>query len=207
NDAAPPRCGTPAAEPLVTICVPHFNMGQYLDDALASLAAQTYPALEVLIIDDGSTDVRARAAFERAQERHPRFTFLTQANAGIGATRNRGLHLAHGAYFLPMDADNIAAPDMVRRLVAGLERHPALAALSCYSLAFDKMADIAAERFLYAYRPIGGPRVLGCLQNVYGDGNALFRTDCLRAVGGFGVERDASFEDWEAFVKLVNAGH
>jgi len=192
--------------PLVTVCVPYFNLGDFLEETLSSLAAQSYTNLEVLVINDGSTDAHALDVFSRMQTTFPQFRFLDQANAGIGATRNRGLQLARGQYFLPVDADNIAHPDMVRRFVAGLEHNRDIAALTCYFLAFREFADLAPGRFAYAYRPTGGPRILGCLQNIYGDGNAMFRTEALRAVGGFETDRDTSFEDWEAFVKLVNAG-
>lgn len=198
---------TDREEPLVTVCVPYFNLAPYLEEALTSLADQTYAAIEVIVIDDGSTDPGARRVFRGLQGRFPRFRFLMQENAGIGATRNRGLREARGEYFLPMDADNVADKDMVRRLVAGLERHCDLAALSCYFLAFHGSTDLAKKEYLYSYTPIGGPHVLGSLYNIYGDGNALFHTSALRSIGGFTADRNTSFEDWEVFVRLVNAGH
>ena len=82
--------------PLVTVCVPHYNLGRHLPETLASLAAQTYPHLEVLVIDDGSTDPASLEVFGRMERRHPQFRFLRQANAGIGATRNRGLFEGRG---------------------------------------------------------------------------------------------------------------
>jgi glycosyltransferase involved in cell wall biosynthesis len=191
---------------LVTIAVAHYNLGRYLSDALASLAAQTYRDLEVLVIDDGSTDPLSLSVLETMRERYPGFRFLRHANAGIGATRNRGLHEARGEYFIPMDADNIARADMVERFVAGMRRHPEVAALTCYFLAFEKPEQWRRGEFAYAYRPTGGPHVLASLRNVYGDANAIFRTATFRAVGGYETDRDTSWEDWEAFVKLVNAG-
>jgi glycosyltransferase involved in cell wall biosynthesis len=189
-------------QPLVTVGVAHYNLGEYLPETLASLAAQSYPHLQVLVIDDGSTDPHAQNVFQTMRTQYPAFDFPSQTNAGIGATRNLALQLARGDYFLPMDADNIAQPDMIARLVAGLERNPDVAALSCYFLAF---AD-SRESLLYCYRPTGGPLCLSALRNVHGDGNALFRTAALRAVAGFETDRDTSFEDWEVFVKLINAG-
>jgi glycosyltransferase involved in cell wall biosynthesis len=191
---------------LVTVGVAHYNLGFLLGETLASLAAQTHPSFEVLVVDDGSSEPESRAALAQLRAQYPQFRFLEQANAGIGATRNRALGEARGEYFLPMDADNVAHPDMLKHLVAGLQRNGDLAALSCYFLAFRQSADIAAGRFVYSYRPVGGPHVLASLWNVYGDGNALFRTEALRAVGGFATDRDTSWEDWEVFVKLVNAG-
>lgn len=195
-----------SAAPLVTCSVAYCNLGEYLEETLSFLARQTYANLEVLVINDGSTEPHSIAVFEQMRAKFPQFRFMEQANAGIGATRNRGLREARGTYFIPVDADNIPRLDMVERFVQGMEHNPDLAALTCYFLAFRQFADLIEQRFAYAYKPTGGPRVLGCLRNIYGDGNAVFRTEALRAVGGFETERDTSFEDWEVFVKLTNEG-
>lgn len=192
--------------PLVSVCVPFFNLGRHLPATLASLAAQSYPAIEVVVIDDGSTDPDSIAVFEAMRTRYPRFRFVRQTNAGIGATRNRGLAEARGVFFLPVDADNVCVPTMVERFVRAMQRRPEVTALTCYFLAFHDDEQLRRGRFDYAYRPTGGPALLGCLRNVYGDANALFRTDRFRAAGGFEVDRGTSFEDWEAFVKLVRLG-
>ncbi|MFO0842414.1 MAG: glycosyltransferase family A protein [Gemmataceae bacterium] len=128
---ASPAAHLDAAPPLVSVCVPYFNLPHTLPEALASLAEQTYPNLDVLIIDDGSTRPEARRVFDEMRHRYPRFRFERQDNAGIGATRNRGLFEANGEFFLPFDADNVARPDMVERFVAA--RRPDVAALTCYS--------------------------------------------------------------------------
>ena len=193
-------------QPSVTVGIAHFNLGQFLPDTLASLAEQSYDNLEVVVIDDGSTDAYSKAEFERMQSLYPQYRFLTQKNVGIGATRNRALELANGKYFLPMDADNIAHPDMVSTLVNAMEANPDLAAVSCYFLAFRDREEIQTGDFSYSYRPIGGPRLLASMLNVYGDGNALFSTERLRLVGGYSTDRDTSWEDWEVFIKLARAG-
>lgn len=208
GDEVGPAASPPAEEqPLVTVCIAHYNLGRHLPTTLASLERQTYPNFEVVVIDDGSTDAASVAVFAAMAERHRRFRFLRQENAGVGAARNRGLAEARGRYFVPVDADNVACPDMLERFVDAAQRRPELAALSCYFLAFESDEALARQRFAYAYRPTGGPHVLSCLRNVYGDANALFRTDSLRSVGGFEPDRGTSYEDWEAFVKLVHAGH
>ena len=194
------------ASPLVTVCMAHYDHGRYLPEALAALAAQTYANVEVIVIDDGSTDGMSKQVFEREEERYPHFRFLRQANAGIGATRNRGLREARGELFVTVDADNIARPDMVERLATALVARPEVSAATCYFLAFAETADIAAGRFRYACRPTGGPHVLGCLRNVYGDANGMVRTEAFRAVGGYETDRGTSFEDWEAYLKLAHAG-
>ena len=196
-----PRPAALAGQPLVTIGIAHYNLGRYLPETLASIAAQTYLRLDVVVIDDGSTDTTSREVFDRLEREYPAFRFLRQPNAGIGATRNRCLAETRGEFFIPVDADNIARPEMVERLVRAIRQNPDLTAMTCYYVAFDD-----SGRQLYAGRPTGGPHTLAAIRNVYGDANAVFRTADLRAVGGYETDRGTSCEDWELFVKLVNAG-
>lgn len=194
-------------EPMVTIGMAYHNLGGYLPQALAALAAQSHRNLEVIVIDDGSTEPLSQKVFAQQQARFPQFRFLRQDNAGIGATRNRALAEARGEFFMTVDADNVARPDMVERLVAALRRNADLSAVSCYYLAFRNDDELRRQVHPYAYRPAGGPHVLAGYRNVYGDANALFRTEALRSVGGYETDRDTSWEDLEVFVKLVHAGH
>jgi glycosyltransferase involved in cell wall biosynthesis len=121
--AAGPEEARPEEEtPLVTVSVVGHNRGAALADALAALAAQTYPHLEVLVIDDGSTD-------ESLRSRHPQYRFLHQGRAG-----DHGLAEARGAYFVPLRVDHLACPDMVERLVARVSANPCLSAVTCYLL-------------------------------------------------------------------------
>ena len=200
--------GRAPRSPLVTIAIAHHNLGAYLPDTLTTLAAQSYPNLEVIVFDDGSTDAASIDVFEAMRAKYPAYQFHRQENAGIGATRNRILELARGEFYIPVDADNLAKPDMVEKFVTALTWNPELSAMTCYFLAFDVDApNLQPARFLYAHRPVGGPHALAGIRNVYGDANAIFRTAALRAVGGYETDRGTSCEDWEAFVKLVHAGH
>ncbi len=203
---SPPPPPLAAVQPQVTIGIAHYNLGAHLPATLASVAAQTYSALDVVVIDDGSTDAASRDTFDRMGREYPAFRFVRQANAGIGATRNRCLELARGEFFLPMDADNVARPDMVERFAVALRRNPQFAAMSCYFLAFDEKFAAPAGDYLFALRPVGGPYAAAAVRNVYGDANSIFRTAAFRAAGGYGTDRGTSCEDWEAFIRLVQAG-
>lgn len=194
-----------AIDPLVTVCVTFYNLGDCLPETLASLVAQTYRNAEVLVVDDGSTDPNSIRVFEEQERLYPQFRFLRQQNTGPCAARNRGMAEARGEYFIPVDADNIATPQMVERFVVGIRRRPDLAALASYYLAFKQTADIARSEFCYAFRPVGGSQVMGSLWNVYGDVNSIYRLSDFRAVGGF--EAAQGMEDWEVFAKLVNRGY
>jgi glycosyltransferase involved in cell wall biosynthesis len=175
--------------PLVTVSIRSHNQGTFLPAALASVAAQTYPHLEVLVIDDGSTEVGSVEVFAGVEASYPQFRFLRQAPAGTARTRNRGLREARGVYFLPMDADQLAHPETVERLVARVRQNPRLSAVTCYLAAFKDASDLA----------------LASVKNVHGNG--LFRTADFRAVGGYEAEPDREGDDWSGFIRLVNAGY
>ncbi len=191
----------------MTVGIPFYNLGGYLPQVLDSLATQSYRDLEVIVIDDGSTDPLSQKVFAQQQARYPRFRFLSQENAGIGATRNRALAEARGEFFIPVDADNVARRDMIERFVTALRRNPGLSAVTCFFLAFRNDDELRRPIHPYAYRPVGGPHILAGYRNVYGDANAIFRTEALRSVAGYETDRDTSWEDLEVFVKLVHAGH
>lgn len=111
---------------LVTVVVPTFNGGRYLDATLGSLGAQTYPHLEVIVVDDGSLDdsavIARRSGFVSA--------VLTQPNLGVAVARNRGLARARGRWVGFVDQDDLWRSDRVANLVDYAVRHNRLAVAS-----------------------------------------------------------------------------
>ena len=206
-DRPPLPVPTPSREPAtVAVAVAHYNHAEFLPAALESLAAQTRPADEVFVMDDGSTDPDAIRVFGELEAQYPEWTFLRQENSGPGAARNACLERSTSTYFAPFDSDNIATPEHLETFLHVIERDEILAAVTCHNLAFVEDEDIAAERFAFRFSPTGGPRIYGLLENVYGDTAAMFRADVLRAAGGFENERWNPHEDWETMVKLALAG-
>jgi glycosyltransferase involved in cell wall biosynthesis len=202
-----PRPSILERDPPVSVVVTHYNLGAYLPQALDSLAAQTHPNLEVIVVDDGSTEPASVQALAEQERRHPTFRFVRQQNAGVGAARNRGLAEGRGEFILFFDADNVALPHMIEALVRGLRRNPELSALTCFSLNFLDGNDPETGPYQSLTTYAGGPHVLASLENVYGDTNALWRAEHLRAIGGYENDRSSPWEDWMTHVKLVNAGH
>ncbi len=111
--------------PQISVIVPVYNVEEYVEKCLASLAAQTYPAIEVLVVDDGSTDgsgsiCDAWAAGDR------RFQVIHFAeNQGISAARNQGIRQASGAYIAFVDSDDYVEPGFLDVLYRGLTEHHA----------------------------------------------------------------------------------
>jgi glycosyltransferase involved in cell wall biosynthesis len=194
--------------PKVTVGITHYNLGRYLPETLASVAAQTYPNLEVVIADDGSNDPASVAAVAEMERLYPTFKFLRGPNVGVCGNRNRCLDAATGELFFPLDADNIAAPDMIERLVDALQRQPAdVGAVSCFWLGFANSEGLKAGQYVGCYRPSGGPRILVGLWNPYGETSGLFRTSQLRELGGYDdLHPEYMSEDWHLYIKIVARG-
>jgi glycosyltransferase involved in cell wall biosynthesis len=180
-----PAARQASSDPLVTISIACGNQHACLAETLASVTAQTYANLEVLVIDDCLSD-RGSASVGN----DPRFRLLPPNHAGSRTTRDRGLWEARGVYFIAMDAGTLACPEMVERFVAAMRRNPKLSALTCY---------------LGAFRATGGDELLASTKNIYSGG--IFYTARLRAVGGFGSNLDWGGQDWVGFLNLVNRGH
>jgi len=119
-------------QPLVSCVVPVFNGERYVADALASIAAQTYTAWEIIVVDDGSTD---RTAAVIAASVLP-VVCLTQPNAGPAAARNRGIGAARGDFIAFLDADDLWHPEKLTKQMARFVARPELEASVTYQQNF-----------------------------------------------------------------------
>src|SRR4051794_27139056 len=106
---------------VLSVVVPIYNVAPYLDECLASIARQTRAELEVVMVDDGSTDDSAAIA-ARFADTDPRFTLVRKANAGLGAARNTGLEHATGEYLMFVDSDDSLAPYAAEILVGSIDK-------------------------------------------------------------------------------------
>lgn len=107
----------------VSTIVPAFNAADTLERTLRSALAQDYPAHEIIVIDDGSTDTTGAIA-DRFAAREARLRVVHQANRGLAGARNRGIDEATGAYIAPLDADDLWHPEKLSRQVAAIEALP-----------------------------------------------------------------------------------
>jgi glycosyltransferase involved in cell wall biosynthesis len=108
-----------SAPPLVSVIIPAFNAARFLRTAITSIHVQAYAPLEIIVVDDGSTDETAAIA-----TRYPETIVLRQVNCGPASARNRGLETAAGEVIAFLDADDRWAAAMLPRLVAVLQEHP-----------------------------------------------------------------------------------
>jgi glycosyltransferase involved in cell wall biosynthesis len=198
----------PAWLPQVTVIVPAHNMELFVERALWSAVRQTYPRLEVLVIDDGSTD-RTSEIVEKFARAHDNLRVVTTSNGGVAAARNLGLDFAQSPYVAFLDADDLWAPDKIERQVAALASHGHEGEwAACYTLyrLIDE-ADMVIDN-----GPSTDERGAFFDQhlewNHVGNGSSLLvRRDAALAVGGFNPEYARNgvggCEDLEFQLKLL----
>lgn len=100
--------------PLVSVIVPAHNAEAHLPAALASVCAQSYRELEILVVDDGSSDSTA-SIVRRMSQTDTRIRLLSQENSGVASARNHGIEASEGEFIAPLDADDIWYPDKIKR--------------------------------------------------------------------------------------------
>ena len=106
---------------LLSVVIPIYNVERYIADSLESLLAQSYSRFEAILVDDGSTD-RSVAIAERYAAEDPRLRIVHQANAGLGAARNRGVAEARGTYLTFLDPDDLLVPGAYQTMMSTITR-------------------------------------------------------------------------------------
>jgi hypothetical protein len=169
--------------PKVAVVLPVFNAERTIAATLRSILAQTHTRLDIIVVDDGSTDA-SMAVVEPLRASDPRIRCIRQKNAGAAAARNAGAALADAPYLAFCDADDLWAP---RKIALQLDRMqaagPRTALVYCWFARID-----ARDNVLAVNRSGGEGDLLATLlrRNVIGNGSSpLFRKSAFDAVGGF----------------------
>ncbi len=199
------RRRTAAHDPLVSVCLVHYERPRLLTRALNHLFEQSYRNMEIIIVDDGSRSPAAKAALDRLEESHrsDRLSIIRSANRYLGAARNLAASAARGDYLLFHDDDNLAEPDEIRLFVRAAQNgHFEILTSQCY--VFKEGSHPDTGRIEYFPIGIGGDHSF--FSNRFGDANALVARSAFEKVGGFSELRDVGWEDWEFFLRAFLQG-
>ena len=182
---------------LISVIVPCYNQGIYLKETIQSALASTYRPLEIIIINDGSTDDSLELA-RVLEAQHPEVQVLNQANAGVTKARNMGIAKAQGEYILPLDGDDLISATYIEKGIAVLSMRPEVKVVYCQA---EKFSD--SGRKPWKLKPFS-------LQQLAKDNmifvSALFRKADALEVGGFSEDMQLGREDWEFWIKLLKNG-
>ena len=179
------------ALPLVSIVIPSYNVGRYVGAAIDSVLRQSYPRIEVIVVDDGSTDDTA----SRLAAYLDRVVAIHQRQSGIGAARNAGISRSKGELLGFLDADDLFVADKIARQVAVLrDDHRLDAVFGHVEEFFDGDKEASSGR----------PTVRHGTHPAYMAQTMLIRREAFDRVGPFEGWRVAEFMDW--YLRAVDAG-
>jgi len=168
-----------ADDPLVSVILPVYNGEARLEACLDALLAQTYASMEIIAIDDGSTDSSSAILDKRAAQ-DPRLMVIHQANAGEWASRLAGISQARGKWLAACDADDVPHPELIQRLVASSQANDAQMAVCSYQRLDARTGTVVAvESVPHAttLKPSEDPVGLACVNSAMW--NKLIRMDVV----------------------------
>lgn len=188
--------------PLVSVIVPAYNAAPYLELAVRSALDQSLPEVEVVVVNDGSTDGTA-AVLDRLAREEPRVVAVHQANAGVSEARNAGHRIARGEYLAYLDADDVFAPDKLERQVAHLRANAGCDLVySDWVEADERLRYLREVRVsLFGLMPLEALVYRGAIPPSV----VLIRASLAREVGSWDPVFTIS-EDWDYWLRCARLG-
>ena len=195
--ASPAETEINSRKPIISIVIPCYNLGRYLHEAVESVLKQSYQEFEIIILDDGSTDDFTSWLLKNFDR--PKTVVIRQLNAGLAATRNRGIARASGRYICCLDPDDRLRPEFFAEAVGVLEREPEVGLVSGFFEMFDERDDT------FRYGSCEFPDLLAYNQAIE---PAIFRRDVCEKAGGYCETFSASgIEDWDLWISFIELGY
>jgi glycosyltransferase involved in cell wall biosynthesis len=181
--------------PEISVIIPCFNQGRYLDEAIQSVLQQTFQDFEIIVVNDGSTEPQTIEKLNAID--FPKTRVLHTPNLGLPGARNLGIRNAAGRFILPLDADDRIAPTYLAKARAVMERDPGIGIVYCKGSYFGKMSgpwNLPAYRFPDI---LLSPRIHCC---------SLFRKADWAVAGGYCEEMIHGWEDYDLWLSFIGMG-
>ena len=183
-------------EKLVSIIIPTYNSADFIADTLASVQQQTYPNWEVILVDDGSTDVTLAIAQNIAQTDHRIRIFKNPTNSGTGVTRNNALHHCQGNYIAFLDADDVWKPNKLERQLQFMQEQQ-----QPFTFSFYECIDEAGNPL---HKVVEAPRNLSYHQlffcNYVGNLTGIYDADFF---GKIAISSIRKRQDWMLWLTIL----
>lgn len=181
--------------PKVSVIIPCYNQGAYLEDAVSSVLAQTFQDFEIIVVNDGSTDEETNRRLSDFQR--PKTRVLATANQGLAMARNNGIQSASGEYILPLDADDRISASYLEKAVCILDQQPDIGIVYCLADTFGAVQGLwPAPEFSLRQMLLGN--LIFC--------SAVFRKSDWIDAGGYRSNMSHGWEDWDFWLSLIGRG-
>ncbi len=184
-------------EPLISVVIPYYNDGAYIEETVNSILNQTYKNTEISIVNDGSTDILSiekLAHFDNEKVR-----IINQINKGLSSARNVGFEQANSEYVLTIDSDDMFEETFLEKAVKILQDNSKIGAVSSWVSYINEQGEYLNNQ----WKPKGGK-----LQNFLVENNsvacALIRRKLWEQLGGYDENMKDGYEDWNFWIQLTN---
>eukprot|EP00917_Polyrhabdina_sp_WS-2016_P007253 GHVP01016223.1.p1 GENE.GHVP01016223.1~~GHVP01016223.1.p1 ORF type:complete len:1937 (-),score=348.64 GHVP01016223.1:5686-11496(-) len=189
--------------PLVTIVITHHNRSKLLEQAVESIEKQDYKNIEVIVVDDGSTDKTsveyiAKLGWRFWQER--KWRVIRGPNRYVGSARNTGVTHANGEYILFLDDDNIAKKNLISTMILSAELTGSEIITTGYDI-FSGNRNPNSKSSVGRKIYLGGDSTVGVQENCFGSSTMLVSKSFFSRTGGFTEDYGIGFEDYEFLAK------
>lgn len=185
----------------VSIIIPCYNHGEFLMEAVASALKSTFKNFEIIIVNDGSTDVLTHNIIKELEQKlqsDKRTRFIHQENLGLADARNNGIRAAKGEYILTLDADNKIRPNYLKETVEILNNNPKIGVVYAYAKFFGERKGVWEF-------PIFNSRKL-LLEN-YIEACSVYRKRVWEECNGFDPDMGImGYEDWDLWIGAMERG-
>jgi len=182
--------------PIISIIIPCFNHGRFIDDAIHSVEQSTRNDYEIIIINDGSTDEYTNRHLHKLKRKG--YNIILQENQGLGKTRNNGIGIAKGKYILPLDADNMITPEYITKAVGIMEADPSISIVYSDRELFGNTTGIVQ---------VGEFDVMRIIKANYIDACAIYRKKVWETNHGYDEKMPAQgWEDWDFWLTAIENG-
>jgi glycosyltransferase involved in cell wall biosynthesis len=178
----------------VSVVIPCYNYGRYVEEAVDSCLRSTLKSIEIIVVNDGSTDPYTIRVLNRLQK--PKTRVIHQPNRGVSAARNNGIRHAKGRYILTLDADDKIHPTYLAKAVRVLHTRPKVGFVGCWLRCFGNSQRITRYPRYSFYRLL--------FRNIMVSGS-VFRKVAWKQAGGYN-ERMSGYEDWDFWISLGKKG-
>jgi len=179
----------------ISIIIPCYNQGQYIDEAIKSVEEYKYNDYEIIIINDGSTDEFTNKHLLELKDKG--YHVLFQENQGLSSTRNNGIRLAKGKYILPLDADNKIKAEYIIKAIEILDGNSSISIVYSDRQLFGNSNEL---------KRVGELNVAKIIRENYIDACAIFRKTIWTEIGGYDETMLIGLEDWDFWLSSIEKG-
>lgn len=183
----------------ISVVIPSYNHAHFLKTAIESALTQTYRDIEIIVVDDGSTDNTAYVVEEFLGKIH----YIWQENQGLSAARNTAIRNSQGEYIAFLDADDLWMPTFLEEQIANIRRNSKVGLTYSWWSYVDKNGKILPERGNYNKR--GDLLMQLALMNYWPPVSVMVRKQCIIEAGCFD-DKLTALEDWDLWLRIAANG-